>query len=150
MLHSFYQKYLLPYPLAILSLLLIGILSFGVYASKLEIDASAETLLLDDDKDLAFARTVGKRFSGDDVLVLVYQPKESMLTKKSIQTLTQLTSDLKSLTAIKSVDSILSVPLLFSPIQGLEELLDNTIFYSLSQKMSHCSVKFTLPNSFSL
>ncbi len=87
MLYKLYQKIILKYPLTVLTLLIISILSFGTYATKLEIDASAETLLLDDDKDLAFARTVEKRFKTNDILVLAYKPKQDLLSKESLQTL---------------------------------------------------------------
>ena len=126
MLHTLYQRFILKYPLTILALLIIGILSFGTYAAKLEIDASAQTLLLDDDKDLAFARTVAKRFETDDVLILAYKPKEDLLSKESLQTLADISSDLEKLPSVKSVDSLINVPLLFSPIREVDDLIHDT------------------------
>lgn len=126
MLHRLYQKIILKYPLAILLLLFISILSFGTYASKLEIDASAETLLLDDDKDLAFARTIEERFESDDVLILVYKPNQGLLSKKSLQLLSKISNDLEQLPNVKSVDSLINVPLLFSPIRDVDDLLNET------------------------
>ncbi|MEA3456336.1 MAG: MMPL family transporter [Campylobacterota bacterium] len=126
MLYAIYQKIILKYPLAVLLLLIIGIISFGSYAAKLEIDASAETLLLDDDKELAFARTVAKRFETDDVLILAYKPKQELLSKESLQTLIDISNDLESLPGVKSVDSLINVPLLFSPIRELDDLIHET------------------------
>ena len=126
MLHTLYQRFILKYPLTILVLLIIGILSFGTYAAKLEIDASAQTLLLDDDRDLAFARTVAKRFETDDVLILAYKPKEDLLSKESLQTLADISSDLEKLPGVKSVDSLINVPLLFSPIREVDDLIHDT------------------------
>ena len=54
MLREFYDKVILAYPKTILLILLICIAVLGYQARYLEIDASAETLLLKDDKDLAF------------------------------------------------------------------------------------------------
>ena len=126
MLYILYQKVILKYPLTVLILLISSILLFGTYSTKLEIDASAETLLLDDDKDLAFARTIEKRFENDNVLILVYKPKQKLLSKGSLQTLSDITSDLKELPGIKSIDSILNVPLLFSPIREVDDLIHDT------------------------
>ena len=126
MLHTLYQRFILKYPLTILTLLIIGILSFGSYAAKLEIDASAQTLLLDDDKDLAFARTVAKRFETDDLLILAYKPKEDLLSRESLQILTDISSDLEKLPGVKSVDSLVNVPLLFSPIREVDDLIHHT------------------------
>ena len=107
-------------------LLMGGILLFGTNVAKLEIDASAETLLLDDDKDLAFSRTVAKRFETNDVLVLAYKPKQDLLSKESLDTLTHISSDLEKLPNVKAVDSLLSVPLLFSPIREVDDLIHDT------------------------
>jgi len=126
MLHILYKKWVLKYPLTVLVLLIISILSFGIYSTKLEIDASAETLLLDDDKDLAFTRIIEKRFEGNDLLVLAYKPKQDLLSPKSLQVLTNISSDLEALSSVKSVDSILNVPLLFSPIRDVDDLLYDT------------------------
>lgn len=126
MLHSLYQKWVLEYPLTVLILLTLSILSFGSYSTKLEIDASAETLLLDDDKDLAFSRIIEKRFEGNDVLVLAYKPKQDLLSPTSLQLLTDISSELEALPSVKSVDSILNVPLLFSPIRDVDDLLHDT------------------------
>ena len=126
MLYTLYQKVILKYPWTVLILLIGGILFFGMNVSKLEIDASAETLLLDDDKDLAFSRTVAKRFETDNVLVLAYRPKQGLLSEESIQTLTQISKDLEALPNVRSVDSLISVPLLFSPIREVDDLIHDT------------------------
>lgn len=126
MLHTLYQKFILKYPLTILVLLVIGILSFGTYAAKLEIDASAETLLLDDDKDLVFTRAIAKRFETSDLLILAYKPKQDLLSKESLQTLADISSDLEKLPGVKSVDSLINVPLLFSPIREVDDLIHET------------------------
>jgi len=126
MLGLLYKKFILKYPLIVLLFTLTAILSFGTYVSQLEIDASAETLLLDDDKDLAFARTIEERFEGDDVLILVYKPKQDLLSKGSLQLLAQISKNLEALPKIRSVDSILNVPLLFSPIREVDDLIHDT------------------------
>lgn len=126
MLYNLYQKVILKYPWTVLMLLMSGILLFGTNVAKLEIDASAETLLLDDDKDLEFSRTVAKRFETNDVLVLAYQPKQDLLSKESLDTLAHISSDLEKLPNVKAVDSILSVPLLFSPIREADDLINDT------------------------
>ena len=105
---------------------LSAIILFGTNITKLEIDASSETLLLDDDQDLAFLRTVEKRFKSSDVLILAYQPNDALLSAKSLETLASLTNELKQLSSITHVDSILSVPLLYSPPQDMTDLLNST------------------------
>ena len=126
MLKKFYQKVVLKYPLAILIIVISAILLFGINAQKLGIDASAETLLLEDDKDLAFLRQVEAHFKGDDILIIAYKPKDKLLSKESIQTITNLSTELIQLPMVESVDSIVSVPLLFSPVRGMSDLIEST------------------------
>ena len=126
MLTTLYQKLILKYPLSVLIILISSILIFGINVLKLEIDASAETLLLNDDKDLAFSRTVAKRFQTNDLLILAYKPKEDLLSPKSLKTLTDITKELEQLPSVKSVDSLMNVPLFFSPIRDMDDLINNT------------------------
>ena len=126
MLHKLYQKLILKYPLTILLILVSSILIFGINITKLEIDASAETLLLNDDKDLAFSRTVTKRFHTNDVLILAYKPNADLLSDESLQTLTQISEEIEKLPGVESVDSLISVPLFFSPIREMDDLINET------------------------
>lgn len=124
MLSTIYRKVILKYPLAVLITLLCVILSFGYYSTKLEIDASAQTLLLEDDKDLAFSRVVNERFKTSDILVITYTPDELLLSSKSLDFVKDISRDLEKLPQVDSVNSILTVPLLFSPPKELKELVD--------------------------
>lgn len=126
MLRKLYQKLILKYPLTILLGLISAILIFGINVAKLEIDASAETLLLNDDKDLAFSRTVAKRFHTNDILILAYKPKDELLSNTSLQTLTQITEEIEALPGVESVDSLITVPLFFSPIREMDDLINET------------------------
>jgi len=126
MLYNFYQKLILKYPLSVLLVLISSILIFGLNVAKLEIDASAETLLLNDDKDLAFTRSITKRFQTKDLLVLAYKPKHGLLSPESLETLTQINNDIEKLPNVESVDSLINVPLFFSPIRDMDDLINET------------------------
>ena len=125
MLREFYDKFILAYPKTILLILLISIAALGYQARYLEIDASAETLLLEDDKDLAFTRKVNERYGSRDFLVLTYSPKIDLLADATLDVLRKLSADLLELERVESVDSILTVPLLESPPKPVKELLKN-------------------------
>ena len=125
MLREFYDKFILAYPKIILLILLICIAALGYQARYLEIDASAETLLLEDDKDLAFTRKVNERYGSRDFLVLTYSPKIDLLADATLDVLRKLSADLLELERVESVDSILTVPLLESPPKPVKELLKN-------------------------
>ncbi len=123
MLTSFYKNFILKYPKLLLLAILLLTSVFGYYATKMSIDASADTLLLDNDKDLAFTREISKRYYMPNFLVVTYTPKDKLLSKKSLQTLKSVSSELKKLKQIISVISILNVPLLQSPPRPVKDLL---------------------------
>ena len=87
MIKNFYDKYILKYPLAVILILMIGISVLGYNATKLQIDASAETLLLDDDKDLKFVREINKRYENPNFLIVTFSPKDELLSKNSLATI---------------------------------------------------------------
>ena len=125
MLRQFYEKIILSYPKSILLLLLICVAALGYQAQYLEIDASAETLLLEDDKDLAFTRKVNERYGTSDFLILTYSPREDLLSDSTLNSLRKLSAELLALDRVESIDSILNVPLLESPPKPIKELIKN-------------------------
>jgi len=124
MIKNFYDNFVLKYPIYVLVALLLAIGTLGYYSTKLEIDASAETLLLDDDKDLKFTRAVNKRYYNPNFLVITYSPNDELLSKTSLETLSKLSKDLLEVESIESITSILNVPLLQSPIRPISDLID--------------------------
>jgi uncharacterized protein len=123
MVKKFYDKIILKYPITVLIALLLAISTLAYNATKLEIDASAETLLLDDDKDLKFSREVNKRYYNPNFLVITYTPNEDLLSKNSLDTLKKLSEDLLKVEKIENITSILNVPLLQSPIRPITDLV---------------------------
>lgn len=97
------------------------------FASKLSIEASAQTLLLENDKDLAFFRQVGKDYQSDDFLMLAIKPKDdNPFSPQSITLLKDLQSRLEQIKGVKGVLSILNAPLLKSSDNAsLQDLLKN-------------------------
>ncbi len=124
MIKSLFDKSLIKHPIKILFLLLLGVSFLGYYATKLEIDASSETLLLDDDKDLKFYREVNERYHSPDFLLVSFKPNKDLLSEESLKTIKQLSDEFIKLEKVASITSILNVPLLQSPIQELTKLLD--------------------------
>ncbi len=124
MLKSFYSNFILKFPKVVLIALLLLSTVFGYFATKMSIDASADTLLLDNDKDLAFTRDISKKYYMPNFLVVTYSPKEPLLSDKSLKILKNLSRDFQKLKQVTSVVSILDVPLLQSPPKPVKDLLE--------------------------
>lgn len=121
MLHNLYKNYLLKFPKIILSFVAVFVVVMAFFAIKLEIDASAETLLLEDDKDLEFSRDVAKRFETSNSLVITYTTKDDLLSQENIDNIKELSRYIKTLNIVESINSIVNVPLLQSPPIPLKE-----------------------------
>ncbi|WP_419774836.1 efflux RND transporter permease subunit [Halarcobacter sp.] len=125
MTKKFFDLTVIKHPFKTVFILLLGVIFLGYYSTKLEIDASSETLLLDDDKDLQFARKVSKLYYNPDFLLVTYSPKKDLLHNETLEELKRLSEELTQIENIASVTSILNVPLLQSPVQKLTKLVDN-------------------------
>jgi len=122
-INSFYNNIILKYSKLVLLLVAFIVLAVGSNSLKMQIDASADTLLLEDDKDLLFANEVSKRYMTDSFLVVTFRSKDPLLSDKSLKTIQNLSDELSALPLVKKITSILNVPLLQSPPLPLSELL---------------------------
>jgi uncharacterized protein len=118
----FFDRIVLQHPYVVLLCMLaaVGFIAFGVRDFRL--DASAETLVMEHDKDLQYARLISSRYGESDLLVLTYTPKKDLFSEESLATLARLQADVKSMQRVSSVLSILDVPLLENPRVSLKDL----------------------------
>ena len=87
-------------------------------------DASADSLVLENDQALKYFRSINKRYSTEDFVVLTFKPKNGIFNEVSLNILDELAKDLKnSVNDISSVLTILDVPLLNSPKIGFKDLM---------------------------
>ena len=117
--HTFtrwYGKTILDRPVVVLLGLIFIIAVLGYNAKNFRIDASADALLLENDKDLRYARQISERYGVYDFLLISYTPKnDDLLAQNNLETLGRLRKDLTELDWVDSVLTILDVPLLESP-----------------------------------
>ena len=123
MIKKIYDALIFKYPILVLLTLTIFVSILGYYSTKVEVDASAETLLLDDDKDLKFFREVNKRYNNLNFLIVTFAPHEDLLSNQSLDTIKNLSKEFLNVENIESVDSILTVPLLQSPVRPISDLV---------------------------
>ena len=116
-------RLIVAFPKITLALFTALALFFGYYSTKLEIDASSQTLLLDNDKDLQIWREVSKRYETPNFLVLAYTPAGDLLAPETIRKIAQMDAAFSKLDFVASVTDITNVPLLLNRNEGMSELL---------------------------
>lgn len=122
---NFYKYTILKFPLITLLISAFFIFFLSTYSTKLEIDASSQTLLLENDDDLKYFREVSTRFQTSDVLMLTFKPNGDLLDSQSLDTLESIITDIEKLPDVKSIISILNAPLFESPIMDLADLVND-------------------------
>ena len=132
MFEKIYNNSIIKKPKSTLALLFILLLSFGYFAKDFELDASSDTLLLENDPDLQYLREVNSKYGSKDFLVLTYTPKNKLLDVETIKNLTNLRNDLINLEWANNVVTILDVPLLKNSNDPLSERIKN--FKTLSDE----------------
>ena len=123
MLSHFYQKIVIEKPKVILAFLIICLIGFSFYSKDFKLDASSDTLLLENDPDLIYLREITNRYGSKEFLVLTYTPDEPMVSEKSLNNLLSLKYKIQSLDWVHSVITLLDVPLLNNSDKPLAERL---------------------------
>ena len=74
------------------------------------------------DKDLDYFREISKRYQSGDFLVVTYTPNGDLFDNKTLDHLAALRHALLQVDGVVSANSILDVPLLYSPKVSLTEV----------------------------
>ena len=122
-----YQNSVIQKPKTILTFLIFCLIFFGYYTKDFKLDASSDTLLIENDPDLKYLREVTDRYGAKDFLVLTFTPKESIISDNSINNLLNLKKGIQDLDWVHSVITILDIPLLENSNKPLSERLENFV-----------------------
>ncbi len=117
-----YQQVVFQRPRLVLLLVTLLTLTSVFFAFRFELDASGESLVLENDADLAYYRTVRENYGTDEFLVITYSPHSDLLSPGSLEGIRQMRDELLALENIQTVYSILDVPIIYQAGVKLSEL----------------------------
>ena len=86
------------------------LIAFGI--SNFKLDASSDTLLLENDPDLKLYRENTEKYGSNDFLIVTFSPYQELLSKPSIILIKDIVKKISSLDRVENVLSLLDVPLL--------------------------------------
>ncbi|WKD48775.1 efflux RND transporter permease subunit [Microbulbifer spongiae] len=121
-----YEHLVTKRPLAVL--MVVGLLSLlaAMGLPRFKLDASADSLTLEADQSLDYFREISERYASGDFLVVTYRYKDGdLFSDGSLDTLGRLRDALGGVDGVTSVQTILDVPLLYSPKLSLTDLSDD-------------------------
>ncbi|MBL6857260.1 MAG: MMPL family transporter [Pelagibacteraceae bacterium] len=125
MFFKIYRTLIVDFPKITIAIIFSILAYFLYFSNDFKLDASSDSLLLENDKDLKYLREVNERYGSKDYLVLTYSPISSFTDKETIINLQFLKSKIEKLDWVDSVITVIDVPLLKSSDEPLMERLKN-------------------------
>jgi len=121
-LQDFFKSYF-ERPYLLIICIAIAAIFAAVQIQHFSYDASSDTLIADNDEELAYYRDFSENFSGESFLFLTYQPTDGdLFTPQAIKQLSDLQTKLEAIDGVSGVTSILDIPLLKSPPVELSKI----------------------------
>src|SRR5439155_30231 len=112
----------LGHPTLVVLAFAAGIVFFGYHARRFRLDASSDSLVLENDADLKYYEQTRQLFGSDDYIVLAFSLGRPVLDDDVLRSLRALSDELEKIPAVESVNSILTVPLFQSPKVSLYDM----------------------------
>ena len=118
----FYSSLVFTKPYLAIAILLLLVGFFGWQTQNFRLDASADSLLLEDDPDLEFSREINVRYGIREAVTIAYTPTGDLFSREELNKLGELRDELLAINRVESVDSILNVPIFEdTPLTGISE-----------------------------
>ena len=116
------------------SVLFIFLVSLYPGISNFQLDASSDSLVLENDPDLKTYREMGNLFSDSDFLIVTLRPNEGIFNNESLRRIEKIENEILEIDGVNQVLSILDAPIVEQPKVSLSEIGDN-IKYLLDESI---------------
>ena len=113
---SFISLKIILHAKIVLSIIIIFTL-FAIWpATQLTIDASTDSLLLDNDPDLNFYRSVHDQYGTDEYILIVLEFKQAIFETTTLKLIEDIRQKFELFSTVSAVTSITNIPLVFQRI----------------------------------
>jgi predicted RND superfamily exporter protein len=120
-----YDELVLKRPATTLFVIALLVAFFAWHAPAFRLDASADSLVLENDEALQYYRSIRARYGSDDYLIITYSPGQDLFSEAVLADLVTLRNEVAAIDHVESVISLLDVPLIQSPPVSLAELRED-------------------------
>ncbi len=122
---ALYNRFVLGHPRYVLTFMVLILAFFSFHIKDFRLDASADSLLLEDDQDLMIFRDLIDRYKTKEFLFLTFTPDEDLFSTLSLSALKKLKQEISQLPEVDSVVTMLDVPLVKQVEGSLSDVADN-------------------------
>ncbi len=97
------------------------------YSLRFELDASSESLVLENDKSLNYYRQTREDYGTDEFLIITYSPYTDLLSDESLAGIRSLRDRFLQMDSVEKVNSILDAPVIYNSGIKLSKLTNNNL-----------------------
>ena len=126
-INKIYQNLVIRYPIRIIIFLVFILGFFSLHVKNFELDASADSLILEDDKDLKIFRKITNRYDTKDFVIITYKPNQELFSENSFKNIKNLKNNLENLENVHEVITLIDLPLLKAANVPLKKLNEDKI-----------------------
>ena len=112
LINKIYENIIIKHPIFIIFFLILVLGFFSLHIKNFELDASADSLILEDDEDLKIFRKIISRYDTKDFVIITYKPNENLFSLNSFENIKSLKSKLENLENVHEVITLIDLPLL--------------------------------------
>ncbi|AKH69379.1 putative RND superfamily exporter [Spongiibacter sp. IMCC21906] len=141
------MAFLIKRPFIIIAVFLVAVIALGLQSKNFEINASADTLISEGNRDFIRSQKINQEFAPEEFLILAYKPDSGdIFSPKSQQDVAAISQRLQSFKRVEAVRSILSVPLLQAGADTLSADTDPSKLTQAKLKLSPAELKKIFKN----
>ncbi|PPR49401.1 MAG: hypothetical protein CFH23_00066 [Alphaproteobacteria bacterium MarineAlpha6_Bin1] len=126
-INRIYKNTVIKHPIFIIFLLIFVLGFFSLHIKNFELDASADSLILEDDQDLKIYRKIINKYDTKDFVIITYKPNEDLFSQNSFQNIKNLKTKLTNLENVHEVITLIDLPLLKTLNVPLTQLSEDKI-----------------------
>jgi len=127
-LKQLYSDFFIRHTTVVFIAVIALILIIASHADTFRMDASADSLVLENDQSLEYYRKVKKKYGTDDYLFITFSPKDELFSDASLKQLIALRNQIAELPEVEIVISMIDAPI-FNPEKVSLANIENDIYF---------------------
>ncbi len=123
-----YQNFVVKYTTITFLIVSVIIIIIASHMVSFRMDASADSLVLENDRSLEYYREVKKKYGTDDYLFITFSPNKELFSEDSIKQLTALKEQIDAIPEVETVISLIDAPLFNEKTVSLSNIHNDIYF----------------------